>query len=87
MSNFDSVNAPNGSISPAIDIFPLSAPASDTALDIPARGFVILTDGTVSVTTAAGEDRTFTGLSGTTITCLITHVLAATTADLLLYRK
>jgi hypothetical protein len=83
---FAASNAPYGPTAPSLDMVPLEAPASDTALSLPCRSFLVLTDGTVSVTTAAGNDRTFTATSGMMVACCITHVLAATTADILLYQ-
>lgn len=46
---------------------------------------MVLTTGTVSVRTEAGNDRTFSGLEGVLVPTAITHVLAATTADLLVF--
>ncbi len=88
-------NAPNGPMGAASDCVPLSAPSSDTtlaSLSEPsvangARAFIVLTEGTVSVVTLAGETRTFAGLAGVTIPTGITSVLAATTSDLLLLGK
>ncbi len=83
---FAASNAPYGPTAPSLDMVPLSAPASDTELTLTCRSFLVLTDGTVSVTTQAGEDRTLTATTGMMITCCITHVLAATTSDLLLFQ-
>ncbi|KIC22502.1 spike base protein, RCAP_Rcc01079 family [Leisingera sp. ANG-Vp] len=88
MSNpLDSIGAPHGATAPARDIVPVSAPATDEALATPARSFLVLTSGTVSVTTLEGNDRTFDVEAGLHISCAITHVLAATTADILAYVK
>jgi len=80
------LGAPYGPSAPATDCLVLSAPASDTALDPPARSFKVLTNGTVSVTTLQGNDRTWAETAGTIVPLSITTVLAATTVDLLLFR-
>lgn len=77
--------APYGPSAPAQDMLSVAAPASDTALSSPGRCFLVLTAGTVSVTTLAGNNRTFTAAAGMTVPVCITHVLAATTSDLLVY--
>ncbi len=82
---FSAQNAPYGPTASAQDVIPLAAPAADTAVEKPVRSFVALTAGVVSVTTQMGNDRTFNVPAGFLIPCCITHVLAATTADLLLY--
>lgn len=84
-SPFSPSQAPYGPTAPAYDMIPLDAPGVDTPLSSPARAFLVLTDGTVSVTTYAGQDRTFDCTAGTTIMCCITHVLAENTCDLLVY--
>ena len=82
---FSVENAPYGPTASALDVVPLAAPASDTELTVPCRGFVVLTNGTVAVTTLAGNERSFAATAGMVVTVCITHVMSETTADLLLY--
>jgi len=50
------------------------------------RSILVLSDGNLAVTTQAGVDPgTHAVVAGMVISCCITHVLAATTSDLLLY--
>jgi len=78
-------SAPYGPTAPALDMVPLAAPASDTELTLACRGFLVLTNGVVAVTTQAGNERSFTATAGLHIACCITDVMSETTADLLLY--
>lgn len=82
---FSAQNAPYGPTASAQDVIPLTAPTVDTPVEKPVRGFVALSAGTVSITTQMGHSRTFDVPAGLPVACCITHVLAATTADLLLY--
>lgn len=83
MSNMSALNAPYGSEAPCQNLRALSAPISDTTST--ARSFVCLTAGTVSVRNEKGNDVTFAAFAGLQVFASITHVLAATTVDLLLY--
>jgi hypothetical protein len=87
MSNLNSPeNAPYGIDAIATDATALSAPASNTDVDPVGRTFIVLTDGVVSVTTVAGSTVTFTAKAGMHPPLAITEVLAATTADLLIFQ-
>ena len=81
---FSTASAPYGVSASAEDFTPLDAPSEDTAVPSPVRAFIVMTSGVVSVTTQKGTDRTFTASEGFMVPCCITHVLAATTADMLL---
>lgn len=82
---FSTDNAPYGPTASALDMLPVANPASDVVLSAPCRGFLCLTSGVVSVTTQAGNVRTFTGMAGLFIPCCITTVKAATECNLLLF--
>lgn len=85
MSALDYAAAPYGPTAPATNMVAVSAPASDTAQV--GRAFMVLTAGTVSVTTEDGDDVTFDATAGMVVTCAITDILAATTSDLLIYTR
>lgn len=72
---------PYGPTAPGLDMVPVPNPASDVPLV--GVAFHVLTAGVVSVTTEAGEDRTFTAAGPMFVPVAITAVLAATEADLL----
>ena len=85
MSAFSIDKAPYGTSAPAVTMTALSAPASDTP--VVGRGFTCLTAGVVSVVTEADDTVTFTVTTpGLYVGCAIKQVLAATTADLLVYQ-
>ena len=55
-------------------------------LRVTCRSILVLSDGNLAVTTQAGVDPgTHAVVAGMVVSCCITHVLAATTSDLLLY--
>ena len=87
INTLDALNAPYGPGAPSMDHFPLAAPVSDVTLGPPGRAYLVLTNGTVSVTTGEGTDRTFTAMAGMAITTVITHVLAGTSSDLLIFQR
>lgn len=80
----DRANAPYGPIAPATDCTVVAAPSSDVELSPAGRGFFVLGAGTVSVTTAAGNDKTFSAPVGPQ-PLAITHILAATDVDIMVY--
>ena len=84
---FATSNAPYGVDAPALDYVLYDASASgDVTLAKSCRSILVLSDGTLSVTTQAGVDPgTHAVVAGMVVSCCITHVLAATTSDLLLY--
>lgn len=81
-------------MAPGVNPYGPTAPAGDfqvitagtlVTLDPPARTFVALADGVVSVRTLKGNTRTETLPAGT-YPCMIDQVLAATAVDLLVYQ-
>lgn len=81
-------NAPHGASAPSEDFQVIAAnPGSDVELTPAARSFLVLTSGTVTVRTVAGNDRTFEATAGMGISTAISAVLTGTTSELLVYTR
>lgn len=83
---FSPSNAPYGANAPALDWYIFTAPAADAVLATPGRAFTVVTAGTVSVRAQPGSPvQTFTAPVGLQVIGVVSEVLAATTADLIIY--
>lgn len=83
---FSPSNAPYGANAPALDWYVLVAPSADAVLPSPGRAFTVVTAGVVSVRAQAGSPaQTFTAPVGLQVLGVISEVLEATTADLVIY--
>lgn len=79
--------APYGPDVIATDCVDFNNPSGDQVLSNVGRSMLVLADGTLSVRTLAGNDRTFPVVAGMTINLAIQIVLDATTCHVLVYQK
>lgn len=76
---------PYGATAPSSDFQLIAAPASDVALNPPARSFQVMAEGVVSVRTLNGNTRTQTLPAGI-YPVMIDTIFAATAVDILVYQ-